>query len=68
VVVTTVDRVVAPESQLALAETIPNAQVFAVHGDHGVCAARPDRFVPVLTAACQHVARQAQARAGAQPG
>lgn len=63
VVVTTADRVVAPESQLALAESIPGAQVFQVHGDHGVCALRPDRFVPVLTAACQHVARQAQARA-----
>jgi hypothetical protein len=54
--------VVAPESQLALAHGIPNAQVFEARGDHGVCAMRPDRFVPPLLAACQHVARQAEAR------
>jgi pimeloyl-ACP methyl ester carboxylesterase len=62
VVVTTLDRVVAPESQLALAHSIPNAQVFEARGDHGVCAMRPDRFVPPMLAACQHVARQAEAR------
>jgi pimeloyl-ACP methyl ester carboxylesterase len=62
VVVTTLDRVVAPESQLALAHSIPNAQVFEVRGDHAVCAMRPDRFVPPLVAACQQVAHQAQAR------
>jgi 3-oxoadipate enol-lactonase len=65
VVVTTEDHVVAPESQLALARTIPDAQVFLVAGDHGVCAMRPDRFVPALTAACLHVARQAESRASA---
>jgi 3-oxoadipate enol-lactonase len=62
VVVTEVDSVVAPASQLALADSIPRAQVFRVRGDHGVCALAPERFVPVLSAACQHVARQAADR------
>jgi 3-oxoadipate enol-lactonase len=62
VVVTEFDSVVAPSSQLALAESIPRAQVFRVRGDHGVCALAPDRFVPVLSASCQHVARQAEDR------
>jgi 3-oxoadipate enol-lactonase len=56
VVVTEADRVVAPTSQLALANTIPGARVFRVDGDHTVCAAAPTRFVPVLLAACRHVA------------
>jgi 3-oxoadipate enol-lactonase len=61
VVVTESDRVVAPASQLALANTIPRAQVFRVEGDHTVCAVDPGRFVPVLSAACQHVARSGRA-------
>jgi 3-oxoadipate enol-lactonase len=62
VVVTEFDSVVATASQLALAESIPRAQVFRVRGDHGVCSLAPDRFVPVLSAASQHVARQARDR------
>jgi 3-oxoadipate enol-lactonase len=65
VVVTTADTTVATHSQLALATSIPRAQVFRVDGDHGVCAAAPGRFVPVLSAACQHVARQAGDRSPA---
>ena len=59
VVVNTMDTTVATHSQLALAGSIPGAQVFRVEGDHGVCASAPERFVPALSAACQHVARQA---------
>ena len=61
VVVTGSDRIVAPTRQLALARTIPGAQVFRVEGDHTVCATDPGRFVPVLSAACLSVARQGQA-------
>jgi 3-oxoadipate enol-lactonase len=60
VLVTEADRVVAPASQRALAASIPRAQVFSVQGDHGVCVLGAERFVPVLSAACQHVARQAR--------
>jgi 3-oxoadipate enol-lactonase len=68
VVVTEVDRVVAPASQLALAASIPGAEVFGVHGDHGVCSMAPRRFVPVLSAACQLVARRAADRSAAIRG
>jgi 3-oxoadipate enol-lactonase len=57
VVVTEDDSVVSPKSQLALARDIPRAQVFGVRADHGVCSLAPERFVPVLSAACRHVAR-----------
>jgi 3-oxoadipate enol-lactonase len=60
VLVTELDSVIAPASQRALAASIPGAQIFGVHGDHGVCALNAERFVPVLSAACQHVARQAR--------
>lgn len=62
VVVTESDQIVAPESQLALASGLRGSQVFRIDGDHGVCATEPARFAPVLSAACQHVARQAGAR------
>jgi pimeloyl-ACP methyl ester carboxylesterase len=61
VIVTEFDRVVAPISQLALASTIPGADVFRVDGGHTVCALDPDCFVPVLSAACSRVARQRKA-------
>jgi 3-oxoadipate enol-lactonase len=65
VVVTTEDNTVATASQLALAGSIPGAKVFRVEGDHGVCASAPTRFVPALSAACQHVTRQAGDRSAA---
>jgi pimeloyl-ACP methyl ester carboxylesterase len=61
VVMTTADTVVPPSSQLALAASVPEAEVYRVDGDHGVCARQPRRFVPVLTAACLLVARRAHA-------
>jgi len=62
VIVTEFDRVVAPISQLALASTIPDADLFRVDGGHTVCALDPDCFVPVLSAACSRVARRAAHR------
>lgn len=61
VVLTTEDRVVSPRRQLALAQAIVGASVHEVKGDHGVCVAEPERFVPVLVEACQSVAAQAPA-------
>jgi pimeloyl-ACP methyl ester carboxylesterase len=66
VVVTTADQVVRPASQLALARSIPGAKVFSVDGDHGVCVMRSRQFVPVLSAACAYVAREAAARPSRQ--
>lgn len=56
VVVTTEDTVVPPSRQRKLAEAIPNAVTVEVAGDHVVCGARPDRFVPGLVSACRAVA------------
>jgi hypothetical protein len=41
-----------------MAAAIPGAEVFGVPGDHAVCGSDPDRFVPVLVAACRSVARR----------
>jgi len=63
VVVTEDDRIVPPSNQLALADAIAGAEVFGVRGDHAVCGSDAARFVPVLLAACQSVARRAAAAA-----
>ena len=63
VLVTTQDRVVPPERQYALARRIPGATVRRVIGDHPVCIAQPERFVPVLTEAVHDVALRAHASA-----
>ena len=54
-VLTTNDHVVAPRRQRQLAQGIPGAVTFEVDGDHGVVAMDPDRFVPTLVRAVQHV-------------
>jgi 3-oxoadipate enol-lactonase len=48
VVVTQFDRAVSRARQEQLASLIPGATVHRVLGDHGVCAVRPDLFVPAL--------------------
>jgi 3-oxoadipate enol-lactonase len=48
VVVTTRDRVVPAVRQLELAEAIPGATVHPVAGDHAVCLAQAEAFVPRL--------------------
>jgi pimeloyl-ACP methyl ester carboxylesterase len=61
VLVTSQDRVVPPERQVALAKRIPGATIRRVIGDHPVCIAQPERFVPVLGEAVHDVAVRAQA-------
>ena len=63
VVVTTQDRLVPPHRQRKLAQSIPGAQVFEVHGDHGACVMEAHRFVPTLVRATQSVAERARATA-----
>jgi 3-oxoadipate enol-lactonase len=67
VVVTEDDRIVPPANQLAMAAAIPDAEVFGVPGDHAVCGSNPDRFVPVLVAACRSVARRTATPTPAEP-
>lgn len=52
VVVTEQDRLVPPQRQRRLAESIHGARVISVQGDHGVCVADPRAFVPALIDAC----------------
>jgi pimeloyl-ACP methyl ester carboxylesterase len=59
VVVTTHDRLVSPMRQFRLAESLPNATVHPVAGDHGVCVAQPRLFVNALLDACASVAARA---------
>ena len=59
-IVTTADRVVQPNSQLALARAIPGAQIYWVSGDHGVAAYRPEMFTPALITACLSVAGEVE--------
>lgn len=56
VVVTTLDQVVDPRRQRALADALPGARRIDVEGDHAVCVTEPGRFVPALLDACAHVA------------
>jgi pimeloyl-ACP methyl ester carboxylesterase len=65
VVITELDEIVPPEHQRALATSIPGAERFGVPGSHTVCGTAPERFVPVLVAACRAVARRAAASEGA---
>jgi pimeloyl-ACP methyl ester carboxylesterase len=55
VVVTERDRLVPPERQRRLAESIPGARVFPVDGDHSVCVSAPRLFVPALESALSAV-------------
>jgi 3-oxoadipate enol-lactonase len=62
VVVTTDDRVVPPRRQERLVESVPDAAEFRVAGDHDVCVAHPERFLPALIAACDHASSRSDAR------
>ncbi len=59
VVITTKDQLVSPKRQLQLAESIPNAKIFKVPGDHLACVSSAGRFVPALVKACRYVDEQA---------
>jgi 3-oxoadipate enol-lactonase len=67
VVVTELDEIVPPAYQTMMAASIPGAESFTVAGDHSVCGTAPSRFVPVLVAACQSVARRAATPSPADP-
>jgi 3-oxoadipate enol-lactonase len=56
VVVTERDRLVPPERQVRLAQSIPGARVFPVDGDHSVCVSAPRLFIPALESALSTVA------------
>lgn len=62
VVATMNDSLVAPQRQIALARSIPDATLHPVQGTHTVCVERPDRFVPVLLEACGSVADRVRTR------
>ena len=62
VVVTTRDRVVPPARQLELAAAIPGATVHPVAGDHAVCLANAEEFVPQLLEAVTSVVRRTRHR------
>ncbi len=64
VVVTTEDRTVSPRLQRDLAETIPDACLFEVAGDHRACVDVARQYVPVLADACRCVAVRSRAGAG----
>lgn len=55
VVITTKDMLVSPKRQYRLAESIPNAKIFRVPGDHLACVRSAGRFVPTLLKACDYV-------------
>ena len=61
VVITDRDDLVPPRRQREMAELIPEASTHPVTGNHRVCVAQPELFVPRLVEACNAVA----ARAGA---
>lgn len=61
VVVTEKDLTVSPRRQRDLAESIPGAAAFPVEGDHRVVVDAPERFLPVLLAACEWVRRRSAA-------
>jgi 3-oxoadipate enol-lactonase len=51
VIITNDDHVVPPRRQLRLAESLHEANVFRIAGDHDVCVTGAERFVPTLIAA-----------------
>jgi pimeloyl-ACP methyl ester carboxylesterase len=55
VVVTQRDSLVPPHRQMRLAEAIPGARVVPVDGEHDVCVAAPQLFVPALESALTSV-------------
>jgi len=58
VVVTEHDTVVPPHRQRRLASAIPQAAVFPIDADHGVCATDTSVFIPALVNACLNVVQR----------
>jgi pimeloyl-ACP methyl ester carboxylesterase/DNA-binding PadR family transcriptional regulator len=55
VIVTGRDRLISPERQREMAQSIPDATVHTLDAGHFVCVNQPERFVPVLEDACRSV-------------
>lgn len=55
VVITTSDTTVPPDRQRKLAAAIPDARTVEVDADHHACPRRPERFIPALLDAVDHV-------------
>lgn len=61
VVVTTIDRLVAPSDQWQMAALIPDALITEIRADHDAPAAEPAMFNEALREAIAHVQRQVEA-------
>jgi pimeloyl-ACP methyl ester carboxylesterase len=55
VVVTTVDRFIAPDRQLKLARALPDVTIHPCHANHAACVIGANKFVPALVEACLSV-------------
>jgi pimeloyl-ACP methyl ester carboxylesterase/DNA-binding PadR family transcriptional regulator len=55
VVVTGRDRLISPERQRDMAQSIPDATLHILDAGHFVCVNQPAKFVPVLEEACRSV-------------
>jgi len=62
VIVTSLDPVVSPASQHALARALEAIEVCEVAGDHFACIKRPREFNAALVSACTNVAREYSVR------
>ena len=61
VIMTSDDHVVTTARQEALVAALPDAFVRRLDGDHDVCVADPEQFVPALVSACSEVASRSRA-------
>jgi pimeloyl-ACP methyl ester carboxylesterase len=64
VVITTRDRLVAPNRQLKLARAIRDVTLHPVSAGHAACVLDSRRFVPVLVEACESVAARLPSSTG----
>ncbi|MGE0881456.1 MAG: alpha/beta fold hydrolase [Acidimicrobiia bacterium] len=62
--ITTRDHVVPERRQERLAESLPGCRAWRIDGDHDVCVAHPDVFVPALLDATRWVAGEVEKRRG----
>ena len=68
IVITTEDRMVSPDRQRWLAEAIPGALTYEVHGDHRACIDQAAEFAGTLLDACLEITDRSTAGLAAAPG